>query len=78
MNEISEKRKKFVDLAERRVNRAVPAIKSIGNLSNSANYEYNDKDVKDILNALRDAVKEVQDRFQGTTKKDETFRLKAR
>lgn len=56
-------RKKFVELAEKRVNRAIKDIKLIGNLSNRSNYSYTDKDAKLIINALRKAIDEVKSRF---------------
>jgi len=56
-------RKKFVELAEKRVNRALKDIKLIGNLSNRSNYSYEDKDAKAIIAALNKAVSEVKARF---------------
>ena len=56
-------RKKFVELAEKRVNRALKDIKLIGNLSNRSNYSYTDKDAKAIITALRKAVDEMKGRF---------------
>ena len=56
-------RKKFVELAEKRVNRAIKDIKLIGNLSNRSNYVYTEKDAKAIVAALNKAVAEVKARF---------------
>lgn len=56
-------RKKFVELAEKRVNRALKDIKLIGNLSNRSNYSYENKDAKAIIAALNKAVGEVKARF---------------
>lgn len=56
-------RKKFVELAEKRVNRAIKDIKLIGNLSNRSNYSYTEKDAKAIVTALNKAVTEVKARF---------------
>ena len=44
-----DKRKKFVELAEARVNRTVKDIRLIGNLSNRGSYEYSEKDVREIF-----------------------------
>jgi len=76
MEEIPEKRKKFVDLAERRVNRASTAIRSIGNLANKTNYVYTDDDAKAILRELHKAVAEVKERFNGNARKESSFSLK--
>ena len=56
-------RKKFIELAEKRVNRALKDIKLIGNLSNRSNYSYTEKDAKAIIAALNKAVSEVKARF---------------
>src|SRR3990172_7532918 len=51
-------RKKFVELAEKRVRRALNDIRLIGNLSNRSNYTYTDDDAKKIYKALHNANKE--------------------
>ncbi len=56
-------RKKFVELAEKRVSRALKDIRLIGNLSNRSNYSYTDKDAKAIISALKKAVDEVKARY---------------
>jgi len=58
-----EDRKKFVELAEKRVNRALKDIKLIGNLSNRSNYSYTSKDAKAICTVLKKAVDELKLRF---------------
>ena len=42
-------REKFVELAEKRVSKALKDIKLIGNLSNKSNYDYQDQDVKNLF-----------------------------
>lgn len=59
-----EDRKKFVELAEKRVNRALKDLKLIGNLSNRSNYSYTEKDAKTICTVLKKAVDEVKLRFE--------------
>lgn len=56
-------RQKFVELAEKRVRRAMKDIKLIGNLSNRSNYSYTDEDAKKIYKVLKGAVDEVKARF---------------
>jgi hypothetical protein len=58
-----DRRQKFVELAQKRVNRALKDIALIGNLSNRSNYSYTDQDVKKILAALRKAVDDMKARF---------------
>lgn len=59
-----EDRKKFVELAEKRVNRALKDLKLIGNLSNRSNYSYTQKDAKAICAILKKGVDEVKLRFE--------------
>lgn len=59
----SKKREKFKDLAEKRTNKALETIRLIGNLSNRQSYSYEEAEVKKIVKALKDAVSEVEARF---------------
>lgn len=61
----AEERKhaKFRELAEKRTNKALEAIRLIGNLSNRQTYVYEDAEVRKIVKALRDAVSDVEGRF---------------
>jgi hypothetical protein len=69
-------RKKFTELAENRVNRALKDINLIGNLSNRSNYSYTQKDVNKIHSALKKALEEMKRRFdsKGDTEAD-SFKL---
>ena len=48
----SEKRQKFVQLAESRTVNAIRAIRVIGKLGNKSHYQYDEADVKKITSAL--------------------------
>lgn len=52
------KREKFVELAERRTVNAIRSIRVIGKLGNPFAYDYDEADVKKIINALS---KEIED-----------------
>ena len=69
------KRKKFVELAEKRVINALKSISLIGNLANTNNYKYDEADVKKIIKALSDEVKEVESRFKTGRSEDKVFKL---
>ncbi len=56
-------KEKFRSLAEKRTNNAISAISRIGNLSNRRLYSYEEQEVKKIIKALRDALSEIEDRF---------------
>lgn len=71
-----DKRKKFVELAEARVNRAIRDIRLIGNLSNRSAYEYTDGDSKKIFRAIQKELDTARARFGGDAAiKDGEFRL---
>lgn len=75
MAEKSDKERKFKELAEKRVNRALDAIRLIGNLSNRQNYSYDDGQVRKIVKALRDAIGEVETRFGSNSSQGGEFKL---
>lgn len=71
-----EDRKKFVELAEKRVTRTLKDIKLIGNLSNRSNYSYTEKDVATIYRALKKALDEMKAKFDSKgAGEDEIFKL---
>lgn len=61
------KHMKFRELAEKRTNKALEAVRLIGNLSNRQTYVYEEAEVRKIVKALRDAVSEVEARFNTST-----------
>lgn len=71
-----DKRKKFVELAEARVNRTIKDIRLIGNLSNQSAYEYSDEDTKKMFRAIQKELDAARARFAGDTGgKDGEFTL---
>jgi hypothetical protein len=71
-----DKRKKFVELVEKRVTKAINALRLVGNLSNKSNYEYTDADIKKIVKALDDEIKDLRRRFgEGTGSSEPVFKL---
>ena len=72
----SKNREKFIKLAEARVNKAIKAMKLVGNLSDKTNYSYTDDDVKKILAALTKELNTIKTRYTSGNKSDEpSFRL---
>jgi hypothetical protein len=70
------KRDKFVELAEARVNRAIKDIRLIGNLANRSAYEYGDEDARKIFRALQRELDAAKARFSGDAGgKDSEFKL---
>ena len=54
---------RFKYLAEKRVGKALLAIRSVANLSDKKNYEYTEAQVNQIIVAMRDALQRVEDDF---------------
>ena len=64
LTNFSEKRRKFRGLAESRTTKALEAIGRIGSLSNTSSYEWDEVEVRKIIKALRDAVSDIEGRFE--------------
>ena len=71
MNESKEQ--KFKRLAQKRVPVALEKIRLVGNLGNKSLYTYSDSDVKKIILALKESVKECEDSLKGKKKKEFTL-----
>jgi ribosomal protein L7/L12 len=59
----SEKREKFVHLAQSRTINAIKAIRVIGKLGNKSHYQYDEMDVKKIVAALNKEVEALKARL---------------
>ena len=69
------KRKKFIKFAEHRTQNAINEIKKIGNLSNRRAYEFDKADIDKIFRALREALKEAENKFFAKNSENKTFKL---
>jgi hypothetical protein len=58
-------REKFVELANKRVTKAIKDLRLIGNLANRRAYKYEDADAKKIIRALQRELDVVKARFHG-------------
>jgi ABC-type Fe3+-hydroxamate transport system substrate-binding protein len=71
-----DKRIKFVELAENRTINAIRAIRVIGKLANKSAYEYDDGDVKKIINALSREIDSLKARMTSKNGRSEVdFKL---
>jgi hypothetical protein len=71
-----DKRKKFIELAEARVTKAIGQLRLIGNLSNRSAYEFNDDDIRKIFRALQKEIETAKARFGSDGNgRDSEFRL---
>ena len=59
-----DKANKFVDLANKRVNRTIKHLRLIKNLSNRKNYTFTDEQARKIVKALQKEVDSIKQSFQ--------------
>lgn len=65
-----DKRAKFVELAQNRVNKAISHIRLVGNLANRANYDFDEDDAKKIIRALQKEIDAVKSKFNDASGSD--------
>ena len=65
----------FVQLANKRVPKALKALDLVGNLSNKSNYSYSETQAKAIQKALRAKVQEVCKKFDASNESFQPFKL---
>ena len=72
-----DKQQKFIEIAEKRVNRVLEDIRLVGNLSNRNNYSYQDADVSKIFGAIETELKSAKKRFEVSLSSPEhSFKLR--
>jgi hypothetical protein len=73
---MTRRRERFVELAQKRVTRAIKDLRLIGNLANKSNYQYDDRDIEKILKALENELRMLRRRFEaGGAKEVVEFKL---
>jgi hypothetical protein len=74
--EVESKRDRFVRVVEKRVNNILQNLDSLGNCSNTRNYEYSQDDVRKIFQEVDKKLRETKLKFDDTTSGKQKFRLK--
>lgn len=67
------KHEKFKRLATKRTNSVINGLRILGNLSNKANYDYSEEEIRKIFSTIDSQLKVVKTKFSGGTKRE--FRL---
>ena len=70
------KRQRFQKIAPKRVQSTLKAIRLLKNVSNTSNYEYTENEANQILRAVRDELRIMQDAFKAGGEKDKEFTFK--
>lgn len=61
----SEKRERFLRIAESRTQKVLNAMQSLGKCAATASYEYTTKDVDQICTAIESELTELKNKFSG-------------
>ncbi|EOB3523578.1 hypothetical protein ACIJEF_001591 [Enterococcus faecalis] len=76
---MESKEEKFIRLAESRTTNVIQKIQLLGNLSNRRNYEYSNKEVNEIFNAIETEIKRAKKLFElELNKKESLFKFSNR
>lgn len=62
-----DKSEKFVELANKRVNRAIKDIQLVANLANRQNYEYTEEQGKKIVKTMQGELDALKQSFSSAT-----------
>ena len=68
-----DQREKFIELANKRVTRAIKDIRLVGNLANRRSYKYDENDAKKIIRALQREISVLRARFRGDNGDDSSI-----
>jgi hypothetical protein len=70
------RRERFVELAEKRMGKALHQIKLISNLADKSNYEYTQEDAEKMISTLHRALEDCELRYRQGGKDEHTvFKL---
>jgi len=72
---MESKRERFKRIAENRTNKIINMIDLLGNCSNKSNYEYDEKDISRIYDAIKRELNDSQAKFKISCKKNNDFKL---
>lgn len=75
MDNLSKKRERFVELAEKRTNVVLKNLDLLGNLSNKNNYEFSQEDFTKIIKTIREATNELERKYNNSITGKKTFKL---
>ena len=66
----------FIELANKRVPKALKALELVGNLGNKSNYTYSKSQSDQIKKALREKMNEVFKKFDSNSNEEKRFKLR--
>ncbi|MDA9836524.1 hypothetical protein N9C20_02165 [Luminiphilus sp.] len=70
-------KERFKELAEKRMDKALKALNSVTKLSDRKNYQYDEAQVSQMVEALETAIEELKNEFsRGVKNRASTFEFK--
>lgn len=69
------RRERFVRIVERRVNKVLDNLDSLGKCANRKNYEYSAQDVMRIFQAIDKKMKAIRALYENSNQEKNAFRL---
>jgi len=70
-----DKNIKFVELGEKRVEKALTMLRLIKNLANRSHYEYDEVQFNKIIKVLETEIQEIKSAFRAGLNKNKSFKL---
>ena len=74
---MESKSQRFVRLAEKRTNKIISMVRLLGNCSNRSNYEYSERQVQQIFDALFQEIEDAKKKFSSLSETKGRFNLRA-
>jgi len=65
----------FVRIAEKRTNKIIDMIETLGNLSNKSFYDYSQQEIESIFDAIQNELDTQRSRFENKDNKKKRFEL---
>ena len=72
---MSVKKEKFIKIASNRVNKIIYYLDLLGNCSNTDRYQYDEKDIVKMFNAIEEELKFTKNKFKIAKSKKQDFRF---
>ena len=70
---MSDKKDRFKRVGSRRVDAVIKNLRTLGNCSNSNNYEFTEEEVNKMLRAIKEEVRVVETLFRKSLSKSNKF-----
>lgn len=67
---MNDKKFKFEELANSRVNKAIKLLRLISNLANKSHYTYSESQADKIVNTLNSEVKSIKEKFNSKNSRE--------